>query len=483
MLKSPLNSCIQIFENKQNIQSFNKNMTFSGYKKTQVFQQLKKSILKGEVDKACFWAAELDASSYTEEMWNKIMLFACKEINYANPNLPTYLYKSYRDFRRISYNWSKKEMCDSQELRNRLCEFICILSMSLKKKFPDYPRIKDADFKIKNMKKRMIATDTQFIQGLVNQNNTVEIRIALNEFANHLVSESGSTDSIKYCLFWLDWIAYYNKIYKKQMGKELKCIQMYKHSDVDPKYKANFVWYVWDIITSVLNILETRMTRVKFQFLKKNVENLGNLYKYEITKGNMNRRLIYVKYAILLMKKDISVETYEKTPCFTNSICIKACANVNDLYRYLLKNKKTYEYTRKEEELVEKIKELPSGVMTDEELTERIHRNNQNQQKEKEIANYFKNKKYGKEKLEEEMNRINAHLNVTNERHETNYRTANSIQSLKERKIQELEQEQERKRREYEKTSKRHVYKTNERIRQRKIQMNARRMYKNLHKL
>jgi len=299
MLKSPLNSCIQIFANKQNIQSFNKNMTFSGYKKIQVFQQLKNSILKGEVDKACFWAAELDASSYTEEMWNKIMLFACKEINYANPNLPTYLYKSYRDFRRISHNWSKKEMCNSQELRNRLCEFICILSMSLKKKFPDYPRIKDTDFKIKNMKKRMIATNTQFIQGLVNQNNTVEIRIALNEFANHLVSESGSTDSIKHCLFWLDWVAYYNKIYKKQMGKELKCIQMYKHSDVDPKYKANFVWYVWDIITSVLNILETRMTRIKFQFLKKNVENLGNLYKYEITKGNMNTRLIYVKYAVL----------------------------------------------------------------------------------------------------------------------------------------------------------------------------------------
>ena len=64
--------------------------------------------------------------------------------------------------------------------------------MSLKKKFPDYPRIKDADFKIKNMKMRMIARDTQLIQGIVNQNNTVEIKIALNEFANHLASESGA---------------------------------------------------------------------------------------------------------------------------------------------------------------------------------------------------------------------------------------------------------------------------------------------------
>lgn len=480
MLKSPLNSCIHISANGKNINRFDKNMTFSGYKKTQAFQQLKKSILKGEVDKACFWAAELDASFYTEEVWDKLMLFSCKEINYANPNLPTYLYKSYREFRRISHNWTKKEMCNSQELRNRLCEFICILSMSLKKKFPDYPRIKEPDFKIQNMKKRMIATDTQFIQGIVNQNNTIEIRIALNEFANHLISESGSTDCIKHCLFWLDWIAYYNKIYKKQMGKELKCIQMYKKSDIDPKYKDNFIWYVWDIIVSVLNILETRMSNLKFQYLKKNVDNLSNLYKYDITKGNMNRRLIYVKYAVLLMKKDISVDKYENTPCFTHNICVKACANVNDLYRYLLNNKNTYEYTKKEKKIVEQIKELPKGFMTEEELAERIRRNNECQQKEKEIANYFKNKKYGKEKLEEEMNRINSHLDVTNERHKNNSATALSVHLLKERKLQELKREEERRRRGYEKKAKRNAYKTNERIRQRKIKINARRMYKNL---
>jgi hypothetical protein len=479
MLKAPLDSCIHL-SNEKNIDRYDKNMTFSGYKKTQAFQQLKKCVLKGEVDKACFWAAELDASSYTKEVWDKIRLFACKEINYANPNLPTYLYKSYCEFSRISHNWSKKEMCNSQELRNRLCELICILSISLKKKFPDYPRIKEDDFKIKNMKKRMIATDTQFIQGIVNQNNTVEIKIALNEFANHLMSESGSTDSIKHSLFWLDWIEYYNKIYKKKMGKELKCIQMYKNTDIDPKYKANFIWYVWDIINSVLNILETRISSLKFQFLKKNIDNLGNLYKYEITKGNMNRRLIYVKYAILLMKKDISVENYENTPCFTNNICVKACANVNDLYRYLLNNKNTYEYTKKEKKIVEQIKGLPKGFMTEEELAERICRNKEYQQKEKEMANYFKNKKYGREKLEEEMNRINSHLDVTNERYKCDKRTALSVHLLKEHKLQELKREEERRRRENEKKTRRNAYKTNERIRQRKIQMNARRMYKNL---
>ena len=262
------------------------------------------------------------------------------------------------------------------------------------------------------------------------------------------------------------------------MGKELKCIQMYRNTDIDPKYKANFIWYVWDIINSVLNILESRISSLKFQFLKKNIDNLSNLYKYEITKGNMNRRLIYVKYAILLMKKDISVEKYENTPCFTDNICVKACANVNDLYRYLLNNRNTYEYTKKEEKIVEQIKELPKGFMTEEELAERIRRNKEYQQKEKEIANYFKNKKYGREKLEEEMNRINNHLDVTNERHKRDNRTALSVHLLKERKLQELKREEERRRRKNEKNARRNAYKTNERIRQRKIQMNARRMYK-----
>ena len=477
MLKAPIDSCIDI-DMKNQIRD--KNMTFSGYKKTQVFQQLKKSILKGEVDKACFWAAELDASYFTLEVWNKLILFACKEINYANPNLPSYLYKRYREFSRIACNWTKKDMCNSQELRNRLCEFICILSMSLKKKFPDYPRIKETDFKINNMKKKMIATDTQFIQGIVNQNNTVEIRIALNEFANHLVLESGSTDSIKHCLFWLDWIAYYNKIYKKNIGKELKCIQMYKKSDIDPKYRDNFIWYVWDIIVYILTIIETRIPDENFRLLKKNIDNLHALYKYEITKGNMNTRVIYVKYAVLLIKKDISMEKYENTPSHIDSICIKACANVNELYRYLLKNRKTYEYSIQEQNLINQIKTLPNNFMTEEELAERVRRNKDNMQKDKEISNYFKNKKYGREKLEDEMCRINDHNNTQQERYINNKNEINKIKLLKERQKRQQEIEQEKTRKEKINLYKMKAYKTNERLRQKKIKMNARRMYKNL---
>ena len=476
MLKAPLNSCINI---NMNIVR-DKTETVSGYKKSQVFQQLKKSILKSEIDKACFWAAELDASSCTLEIWTKLMLFACKEINYANPNLPTYLYKRYREFSRIASNWNKSEMCNSQELRNRLCEFICILSLSLKNKFPDYPRIEESDFEINKMKKKMIAQDTRFIHGIVNQNNTIEIRIALNEFANHLVSESKSADSIKYSLFWLDWISYYNKMYKKNVGQELKCIQMYKNSDIDPKYRDNYIWYVWDIIFSMLHIIESRITNNLYIYLKKNIDNLHGLYKYEITKGNMNRRLIYVKYAVLLIKKDISIEKYENTPSHVDSICLKACANVNDLYRYLLKNYETYEYKKKEKMLINHITNISSEFMTDEEISNRILRNKEREKRDKEMSKYFSNIKYGREKIEAEINRINEHKNMEHNRDISNKKSINEIYIMKEKERRAKERAFKKEKELQMKTYKLKAYKSNERIRKKNIKRNAIRMYKNL---
>ena len=134
---------------------------------------------------------------------------------------------------------------------------------------------------------------------------------------------------------------------------------------------------------------------------------------------------------------------------------------------------------KKEEKIIEKIKEL-QGFMTEEELRERIRRNNEYQQKEKEIANYFKIRNMEREKLEEEMNRINNHYNIKNERIIRDKNTAYDVKRLEERKQREREKELERKRIEYEKKVKQNTYRTNERMRQRKIQMNARRMYKNV---
>ena len=79
---------------------------------------------------------------------------------------------------------------------------------------------------------------------------------------------------------------------------------------------------MWDIIISMLHIIESRVSRDIFIYLKRNIDSLHGLYKYEITKGNMNRRLIYVKYAVLLIKKDIGLDKYENTPSHMDATCL-----------------------------------------------------------------------------------------------------------------------------------------------------------------
>ena len=78
-----------------------KKQTFSGYKKTQVLSELKKCIIKQELDRACMWAVELDLSGQTNSLWETLLIYACNEINIINPCLPIYLFKKYNEFRNL----------------------------------------------------------------------------------------------------------------------------------------------------------------------------------------------------------------------------------------------------------------------------------------------------------------------------------------------------------------------------------------------
>lgn len=479
MLKAPINSCIT---GDLDIQY--KDQTYSGYKKTQVFQELKKSILKGEIDKACFWASELDTSCFTLDIWNKLLLFAAKEINYANPALPPYLYKRYTEILNEAPKWSKYEMRNSQELRNRLCEMICILCMSPKKKFPDYPKIKEDDFKIFNMKKRMIAKNERLIKGIVHEGNTIEVKIALNEFANYLHLKTGSTDAIKNCLFWLDWITYYNKVYKKTHGQELKCVGLYNHSDIDPKYKDNVIWYIWDIIFDILDRVETRHTGSAYRYLRESVENLYSLYVINVTKGNMNGRVVYIKYAILLIKKDISTSKYKNVPNHLDEVCIKACANVNDLYRFLLGNRFQYECHLKEEAIMDEIQNAPKRIITEEEEDARIQKAHNREVANRQVSEYLKNRKFGKERIREEIKRLQDDRRASYEKYIDNLNVIDHMRHEGEkddvhyRKL--YEQLQKEKQRKIEEERRLLRIERHERIRRTNPRNHTRRMYRNM---
>ena len=120
----------------ENVESKEYKKTFSGYKKTQVYSELKKCILKQELDRACIWAAELDISGHLSKTWEDLIIFGCTEINIINPNLPNYLIKKYREYLLLENKYNKHNIINlrnNQESRNKLCDFICTLTLSPKK--------------------------------------------------------------------------------------------------------------------------------------------------------------------------------------------------------------------------------------------------------------------------------------------------------------------------------------------------------------
>ena len=133
---------------------------------------------------------------------------------------------------------------------------------------------------------------------------------------------------------------------------------------------------------------------------------------HNLQKGTLKIKKIVKKIFYLLIKKDIKLEKYENAPTHMNGVCLKACANVNELYRYLLKNHKTYKCNKKKKQVINHIKNISNEFMTEEELANRRTRNKEKQKEDVEISKYFKNIKYGRAKIEEELNRLRTHINT-----------------------------------------------------------------------
>ena len=117
--------------------------TFNGYSKSKVFSELKKNIIRGDINNAILWAIELDISGFTKQLWEKCIILSIKEIGICNPYLHNYLIKRYFEFIRIYKNYENNpiNIINNQESRNLLIELIILLIESQKKKLIELPKI------------------------------------------------------------------------------------------------------------------------------------------------------------------------------------------------------------------------------------------------------------------------------------------------------------------------------------------------------
>tara|TARA_Y100000996_G_scaffold316725_1_gene252907 strand:- start:779 stop:1861 length:1083 start_codon:yes stop_codon:yes gene_type:complete len=320
-----------------------KELTFSGFKKTQVINTVFKNIEAKKVEGACHWTTECIISGYANILWEKIIIFSSKVIHINNPRLPEYLCNKdiiYNNQLKLIDPKNKDRyifLRNSQMIRNLFFDVVTTLTTSLKtKRYDKYSKVDTSeDFKYENMKKRLCGGMNILPDHIMRFNDPDEIKIILNEIFTMLKNKQFGYDR---CCFWILWLLKWEGQHKK---KKLQWRVEYRDvKEVDTKYRSNVVWIVWDIINEEL--------KSRDENVRKQISFLYKLFTNNFTIGKRNSRLPLLFHAVGYLTHTINFSI----PIRTNfKLFIEVQCNVNKMFG-----------AKKQHEKIEEIKPVPKKL-------------------------------------------------------------------------------------------------------------------------
>lgn len=301
-----------------------KELTFSGFKKTQVINAVLKDIEAKKIESACHWTTECLISGYGNILWEKLLIFSSKVIHINNPQIPQYLYNKnfiYKNqLKRLDDKNKDKFLLlrNSQMIRNLFFDVVTTLTTSLKtKRYDKYSKLDiSEDFKYENMKKRLCGEMIIIPDNIMRFNDPEEIKVILNEI---FIMSKNKQFGYDRCCFWILWLIKWEKQHKKK--KINWTIEYREIKEVDEKYRSNIIWIIWDIINEELKSREEN--------IKNQVKYLYKLFTNEYTHGKRNVRLPIVFHAVGYLTHDINF----RIPLRNNyKLFIEVQCNVNKMF-------------------------------------------------------------------------------------------------------------------------------------------------------
>jgi hypothetical protein len=150
-------------------------ISFSGYKKTEVKKQFIENMLKGKIEPACHWSAELICSGHFGDVWDSIFYYVGKYIHIGNPKIAIYLEKRYNVFRNImnqGHFTSELQLRNNDTIRRMFAEIITIIAQSPKKASFESIKIKrEEEFDITQMTERLKAPSITFAEPIIHKDD------------------------------------------------------------------------------------------------------------------------------------------------------------------------------------------------------------------------------------------------------------------------------------------------------------------------
>jgi len=272
--------------------------SFSQFKKTEVKKQMQKSILEGKVETANYWCVELLCAGHFLDIWEIIIFIMGKHIHYGNPKLPIYIdlrLENFRDTVLNGYIEKEIDMRNNIKIRELFSEIISILCFSQKKHSYDTIKIKKCDYNLTEINYRLRADNISYSTLVFKSTDPKELFIAYNEFM-YCIDKKGN--NMANACYWMEWIAEYESICKKQ--KESCLCERRSFVPVDEKKQMDIIWMIWE------GIIHEGMKRTKL--ISKIINSLLNIFTIRYTNGVKKKRRYIMYFAIALLTENINMD-------------------------------------------------------------------------------------------------------------------------------------------------------------------------------
>jgi hypothetical protein len=351
--------------------TYTKGTTYSGFKQSQALQELKKSILTGVLDKACFWAVELDLSGISTKVWDQCVGIASSNVNIINPHLPELVWSSYERFYKYRDQVDKDTFFhNNQELRNHLAELVSVLTVSPKLALPKMKVWKKtATLYLRDQQSRIQRKTLSPITDIVKISDIKEAYIPLNEINYALEMDHDSSKAREHALFWLSYLLELERrAFKKKVGDPLETPVKLHPGEPTPKDHPylcghrevpdipencgrHCCWAVWQII------FQNVERKGWCTDIHETIVSLYRLFRTGYVQSKRNSRIPIMIHAILLVTNTAPPIDFTQHVYFKPKDIMTACLNINSIYL------RVYEYQKKNPAPNTQTPELPKDIL------------------------------------------------------------------------------------------------------------------------
>jgi len=298
-----------------------KVISFSNYKIKEIKKDIIKFINNCDIEKCCFFSADLICSGLFLELWDIIINVLGKNISICNVKLICYLDLKFIYFKEfINSGIDEIELRNSQNIRELFCEIISVLCLSNKIQTVSRVKIQKDEIDYSTIANKLKADNIEYSKLVYKDNDPKELFIAINELVFNIHNDNPNQLLI---YFWIEWILkYFSKIKKH---KNIVCEK--RNYPVSEKDKNNIIFIIWDCI---------KTKESDNALINKCIDSLINLFCIRYSSSCNNKRVFLIYLAVkLLISKNINLDV----PIVENKDLLHSIIKKNDyIYKKIKKN-------------------------------------------------------------------------------------------------------------------------------------------------